>query len=426
MKRLKPTIAATTLAWATCGALPTASADDPATNAPAPQARTSTDRPAAPDVYPRGDVFPLGLYALVPDAMPDTRDGGWTVAQTYSDFTDDWKTAAHEAGYRFIANLPGEDEIPPDDEFIALIQDLAEQDALSWWDYPEERRYWIDEEMQMMRNLARWTREHDPQQRPRFMYLPGHYDAQAISKYIDVLDIIPASVYPVYQEQPHAWARWILEQTDQAIDLAGATRGPDYLNDEKTLAAVIELFRFDGERDMTYAGAYHTFWQSIASGAKGVLVYAHFYRDASPGTTEAWKALQKAALELTSPEGFGAAALFGDVIDGVTIDVESGPKLGPAFLPHQAPRKVRLPSIDVRTVVHGPHLYLFAVNSAEEPVVATIGRLPLGDATATLPFEDYAKLNVEGGAVRVNFEPLGVRLLTVRSAKLNPPEANED
>ncbi len=353
--------------------------------------------------------------------MEAERASGWNLAHTYYQFDTPYVAAADSAGYRVLANLPGEGGALPDEEFIARIRALAGFEAVGWWDFPEERRYWVPEEMGLVENLAAWTREYDPARRPRYMYLPGHYRAGDIAHYVPYLDILPASVYPAYNDQPHAWARWRIEETIAAIEGAGATIGPDYLAGEKTVVAVVELLDNSAGRTQTPEGTYHDFWLSVACGARGVLVSSYAYRNASPALAASWGRLQEAAAQISGPEGVGSAFLFGAEIPIVSSRVIDGPARTPSFESARgAGDVVSYPSVMVAARRYGDDLYVIAVNSAEVAVTAELAGLPISLTEAILPFEERA-VAVDGGRLAMSFAPFGVHVLIMRSAFQDAP-----
>lgn len=193
-------------------------------------------------IYPQGRIFPLALYSIdTAHEMLSVKRYGWNIAHTYG-FTPDFLDLSARSGFFALAPLPGKDKPIPEGDARAIIADLPVRKNLAWWDLPEERRSWYPNEMAIITSYSQWTRKYDPLKRPNYMYIPGHYLPTDIKPYIPYLDIVPASVYTTDSLQPHAWVRWRMEATIEAIKLAGARIGPDYLGGEKTPVAVVELF----------------------------------------------------------------------------------------------------------------------------------------------------------------------------------------
>lgn len=368
------------------------------------------------DPYPVGDAFPLGLYSIDnPEEMKQLTEDGWNLAHTYG-FTPEFLATCAEGGMRALAHLPGSTEPVPESETEELIASLAQSPTIAWWDLPEERRWWREGEMQLVTELCQWTRTYDPHKRPNYMYLPGHYTAEDVAKYVPHLDIVPASVYTTYALMPHAWVRWRMEETIQGIRDAGATIGKDYLNGEKTPIAVLELFYEATEKDqapkvMTPEGAYHDFWQCIVSGARGVLLFSYYHKRDRPEFEENWRAYCRAASQITGPERLGEVILAGVPFDGVSCEIIDGPAQTGTFVPHGTTLDpVSFPSVDLLAKQWQGSLYVVLVNSAESPVTARIQGLPPAASEAQVLFEGQT-IPLEAGGLDISFPPLGVKIL---------------
>lgn len=367
------------------------------------------DLPAARVPFPLGRAFPLGLYAVPGgEEMADARSRGWNLVHRYPDFGADYLDQAAASGVLTFANLPGEDKIPPRDELRALIEDWAARPAVGWWDFPEERRYWRDGEMQLIRDCALQIREEDPLRRPGMMYIPGHYDADGISRYVPFIDVVPASAYGTYAQQPAPWVRWRVEETRRGVAMAGAEEGPDYLGGQKIVVAIVELFPHDQVAEMSPARTRHDIWAAIAGGANGVLVYAWHYRDQHPNLTAASGALDAAAAALTARDGFADALLFGQRVDLGGLTVTEGPATCAPFTPHGKDRDpVELPALALRAHVRGDRIHGLLVNSSQGKVGATLGPLPEGYRTVGA-LEGSRAPTLEGGDLRFEVPALGV------------------
>ena len=201
-------------------------------------------------VYPEGKRFPLVLYSIhTPEEMAEAGEAGWIVGHRYA-FKAEYLELARAAGWLAVAHLRGKMKVEvlpekaetdaeaktgqaanteeaggtanpvkpqerpmTEQEAAAEIAGLASHENLAWWDLPEELRWWRPDEYDLVKNLSAWTRKYDPRQRPNFMYLPGHYGAAGVAKYVEYLDIIGAGTYTEYSHQPRAWVRWRQEQT---------------------------------------------------------------------------------------------------------------------------------------------------------------------------------------------------------------------
>lgn len=366
------------------------------------------------DIYPQGKQFPLGLYSIHSvQEMNATRPSGWNIAHTYQ-FTPSFVQTAKEGKMYALANLPGESEPIPENQAAATIAALAKSEPVVWWNFPEERRYWRAGERALIANYAKWTRKYDPKKRPNYMYIPGHYDTDDVQQYVADLDVIPASIYTTYAGQPHAWVRWRMESTMNAIKVAQAKIGSNYLNGEKIPVAILQLFYEQGKKVITPEGAYHDFWQSIVSGARGILIFSYWHKRDHPNLESVWQMYNKAAKEITGSEQLGAAILFGDRSKKVSFQITSGPNRTNQFSVDQSKELISFPAIDILTLVWNQITYVIAVNSAEQNVAARLTGLPQNAVLATVLFEN-STLAVSNGSLNTSFKPLGVHIFKIAS-----------
>lgn len=365
-----------------------------------------------PSLAPAGTLFPLGLYDITTaEEMSVLARSGWNLAHSFARLPTDvsFLDEARRGGMRVLARLAGSEQPPPEEDAARDILALGAGSEVAYWDLPAQMRYWIAGEFAIVTRYAEWTRRYDPRRRPITMYIPSHYGPGGVAEYVPYLDVIPATVYTRYAEQPHAWARWRVESTLEAIRMAGASIGRDYLAGEKWPIAILQLFHREGELVVTPEGAYHDFWQALVSGARGILIGSYSGRNHHPDLPAVWAALDRAASELTG-EAIDVALLEGEVVTGVTFEILAGPARTPTFRPFDPAVDLDFPAIDLRALRFGDRFHLIAVNSAEETVRARIHGLPLADGRADLPFEDGA-VEVVGGAIELDFAPLGVRIV---------------
>jgi len=372
-------------------------------------------QPEAP--YPQGRAFPLGLYSIGSlEEMSKERPFGWNIAHTYS-MKPEYLGIVKDAGWFALAHLAKASET----DTKAIVEDLAGRGPVAWWDFPEEQRHWRADEYQTVRDLFTWTRQYDPQRHPAFMYNAGHYQAEAIAKYVPYLDIIGAGTYTEYAHMPRAWVRWRTEETIRGITLAGAKIGPDYLNGEKTPIGIPMLFyRAEALDVISPVEAYHDFYSCLAAGARGILVFSYWHKRDADVLQKSYEAYAKAASEVSGPEGLGQALLFGEDVP-LTCEITDGPERTYAFRPTGLKEDVSFPSVNALGKRHQGKLFIVAVNSSERGVKAKITGLPEGVTQLRLPFEkaldkdgkptDQTRVvKVEGGVIEDACGWLGVHV----------------
>lgn len=416
--------------------------------ASATSAQQDTDRP-----YPEGRRFALGLYSIhTVEEMNEAGPAGWNMGHRYR-FAEDYLPVIEEAGWTCLAHLNGQvkepvEQPPPptkpenaeqqaanaeergetgvrhvtrlrsEAELKADIERLAAHDAVAWWDLPEEQRFWRKNEYQIVKDLSAWTRKSDPRKRPNFMYLPGHYRAEAVANYVAYLDIIGTGTYTEYAHQPRAWVRWRTEETIRGIDLAGYKIGPDYLNGQKTPIGIPMLFGSDLSKAglITPVEAYHDFWSCIASGAKGILVFSYWHKRDQPVFETTWQdGYRRAALNLTSGSDLDQAILFGDDVE-LDVAVTKGSPRTSTFRPYGLDEDISLPSVNVLGKRYEGKLFVIAVSSQERPVTAKISGLPAGLTHLEVLFEKRPEeeggntVTVSAGTIEERFPWLTVHI----------------
>ncbi|MEN6304166.1 MAG: hypothetical protein ABFD96_15650 [Armatimonadia bacterium] len=358
--------------------------------------------------YPQGTAFPLGLYSIqTVDEMKQEAGFGWNIAHTYS-MKPTFLEIVKEAGWFTLTHLAKADE----QTTKATITDLVGRGPVAWWDLPEEQRWWRADEYQVVKDLSAWTRKYDPQKRPNYMYIAGHYQAAAIAKYVPYLDIIGAGTYTEYSKMPRQWVRWRIEETIRGIEQGGAKVGKDYLNGEKTPIGIPMLFGKPGEiPTMTPAAAYHDFYSCLASGARGILIFSYWHKRDAPGLQATYEAYAKAAREVSGPEGIGQALLFGEQVP-VQVKVVDGPSEAPPFKPVAVTTDVCLPAVNARAMRHNGKLLVIVVNSVEQAARVRIEGLPAEVTAVRAPFEEGRSVPVTRTGLEDAIGPLGVHIYT--------------
>jgi hypothetical protein len=358
-------------------------------------------------LYPEGSLFPLGLYSFdvaEDEEMKGVARHGWNMAHTYDADQDGLLRRAAKNRVLALGHIDARQER----NARRLIERMAAADSLAWWDLPEEQRYWKEEEFTMVQNLSQSVRKYDPRRRPIFMYLPGHYSAEQVARYVPFLDVIGAGAYTEYMDMPRAWVRYRIELLFAAIEAAGCKPGNNYLKGEKMPLAILMLFSGKNGKLITPQAAYHDFYCSLAAGARGVLVFSYFHRNDHPQLRRTFEMYNKAASEVSGPEGLGQALLWGERVE-LACQVVRGPQSTAAFMANE--KRLTYPSVNARALKWNGDLYIIAVNSSEEsqPVEVLLKGLPRDCRSVRVLFEDRS-LAVESAELKDSFEPLQVHI----------------
>ncbi len=359
--------------------------------------------------YPVGNTFVLGLYAINND-FTKAAAAGWNVCHTYSappttpSYINTCKSAGMMTMGRLSKSTSGSNSVPKSESTIAdEIASMGGTNSIAFWDLPEEQRYWIPSEMNIVTQYSAWTRKYDPKKLPNYMYIPGHYGADDIAKYVKYLDIVPASAYAGYMGRPNTYVRWSIERTFKGIADAGYRVGKNYQGGEKTVMAILEIFPA-GDSRMSPTQSRHDFWLSVASDVKGILVYAYHYRNSSVNLGNCMAALSDAA------DKFKGAHLDRVMIEGTTntsvnFTITSGPERTAKLTPPDGSGALDYPSLKVLAKTWNGSTYIIAVNSNTSPVTANITGLPSG-SSATALFENR-NVPVNSGTITDTFIGLG-------------------
>ena len=338
--------------------------------------------------YPQGNAFPLGLYSLdAREEMPEVTPFGWNFGHTYH-FDATYLDAALANGLYALARLPRVEDDVTWDTIRERIAEYAAYDNVVWWDFPEELRYWYEDEHEMLVRMSELTRELDPMQRPNYMYMPTHITAARVAMDAPWLDIIGCGGYTEYHHMPRPWMRYAIEREIEGIARAGFEVGQDYLVGQKTPIAVLQLFyQPENVSIISPIDARHDFWASIAAGARGVMIFSYWHKRDGGVLQATWEAYREAAAQLSGDEQLGQVFLFGEPAEDVEFAILDGPPMSAPFQPYGYDHEVRYPSLNVRALTWQGSLYVLAVSSAERGVTARLFGLPEGATEAVALFE---------------------------------------
>jgi hypothetical protein len=94
-------------------------------------------------IYPRGCIFPLGLYSVPESDFEAVKKAGFNLVHIYSSTMNDeaavtYLQAAQDIGIKVRMNMP-ETQLNADESFWKdYIKKSAAYDSLAWWYLPEE------------------------------------------------------------------------------------------------------------------------------------------------------------------------------------------------------------------------------------------------------------------------------------------------
>ena len=387
----------------------------------------------ADKVYPKGRIFPIMTYsAKNPEQFK--KDGFTVIGPVYGKVDRD--QAYSKANMPIIYSLYAEqDGVKADKAFFRpkqhntekikinnkkLAQSIREIVSKAIKKYPniayfyltpEELRWWKKNEYDFIKVVTDAAHAADPEKRPVWMYLPGHYGQDSIAKYSDRMDVIGKGCYTNYasRKNQRAWVRYSVDIMKNAAAQGG---------EADMVLAVLEMFRPVDKAELHRIPdwARHDFYASLITGAKGLAIFSLSNRK---GFTPAYKlyypSYSKAAKEITGKNGLGEIFLFGEHRQDLKWTVTSGDATTPLTFrgdpkKNRPDRIVQYPSVGLANIAHARGRYLFMVNSAEKPLAGVVSGVPAN--TVVKDAVTGEKITVAGkDGIKLEFKSLEVKLL---------------
>lgn len=294
----------------------------------------------------------------------------------------------------------------------AQIAPVVDSDTIAWWDVsPEELRWWRAAEMQYLEIMTRTIREMDPKQRPIYMYEPNHFGVDSLVKTIACLDASSKGVYANYASHMLSrgpFIRWSIEQEIEAIRASGR---------EHAIPIVVpEMFQQPPEEYASFPSTWarHDTWLGLVCGGRAVIVFSMRHRNGFSTHNDYYEGFASVAREINGELKLGDVLLFGEQREDLAITITSGPAqlvFEDRWRENAVPTEY--PPVAWRSMQYGHDRYLFAVNSAYEPVEALLEGLPQGSVTIEDLTSDKATI-VTAGSLALSFKPLEVKLHRIR------------
>lgn len=377
-------------------------------------------------LYPKGKNFPMILYAVAETELQNAKNLGWNTSHIYRlppQTPLAYINASKASGLLTQATVPynhagdrntSESTAVDSTTYANYIVQSNTTQNVSWWDMPEELRYWKAGEYNMLKTYSRWAKNIDPEKKPVYMYIPGHYKKEDIMPYVRYLDVIPASCYVEYMNMPRTYVRYQIENIYKAMDQLKEVEGKDYLNGKKTVIAILEMYKYDDNRPVTAEGIHHDFWSALASGAKGIACYSHAYRKYFP---EAWNQLCLDVSNFMGDKNLGQVILYGQVDTNVSFTITQGDQTAAPMVIAGQPNTI-YPSLNIRAfnVIDAEGnccKYIIAVNSSSSQITATIKRVLNVNGKVKVLFESRDDIKITNGEFTDTFEKFGVHVYKI-------------
>ena len=382
----------------------------------------------ADKVYPKGRIFPIMTYSGRNPAQYK-KDGFTVIGPIYGKVDRDKVYSNTELPIIYSIRATQDGKVADKDfirrsgikmDYKKLAQSVREdvKEAIKKYPHiayfyltPEELRWWKKNEYDFIKVVTDAAHEADPEKRPVWMYLPGHYGQNSIAKYSDRMDVIGKGCYTNYasRKNQRAWVRYSVDIMKNA-----AAQG----NEADMVLAVLEMFRKvdNAELHRIPDWARHDFYAALITGAKGLAIFSLSNRK---GFTASYKlyypTYSKAAKEITGENGLGEIFLFGEHRNDLKWTVTSGDAATPLTFrgdpkKNRPDRVVQYPAVGFANIAHARGRYLFMVNSSEKPLAGVITGAP--ENTVVKDAVTGEKITVAGkDGIKLEFKPLEVKLL---------------
>jgi hypothetical protein len=354
------------------------------------------------EIYPRGNVFPLGLYAVIQKSdMEVAKNAGFNLVHIYdSGMTVNsaraYLQAAQEVGIKVKMNMPSTHYYDNNDDFwIDYVKACAEYSSLAWWYIPEETY-----DHSATSRLVNIIKTYDPKNRPASTYSARYSE---LKNFMDVIDVMEGGIYYPYDKEPRVAIKvWIDETVENA--------------DEGDIAVnVPQLFGFGGgcpeAKDVR-----HDAYLGLVAGAKGLDWYAYYYVD-HDGCYETWNEVKQIVYEMggqsqekgVNPDPLGPVILSPDIHQTINMEILSGPAQvqGPSW-----GKQKYYSSVNWLQKEYNDATYLIAVNSAESAVEVRFSDIPRGVSEVNVLFEGR-EIEVNDGSFTDSFNKIDVHVYKI-------------
>ena len=386
----------------------------------------------ADKLYPQGQKFPFSGYS--PNSVKGFKGLGFTAAgPTYGKGKDKLALKAQAEGIANIwqlaavydgVTLNSKDQLAKaakaagkngiDWKKMDACVQKAVKDAIksgnnniAWWALAvEEVRWWNKNELKYLEVAYNAVKKADPEKRPMFVYMPGHYGSEGMRKYMPFMDLLAQGYYPNFGDRA-GYRLWCENVQKTVKGFPG-----------RFMVAVTEMYRDPKEEsDFNLIPAFvrHDVWMSIIHGFKGVVVFSFANRRNFDTHGEYFFAYTEVAKELNRAEnGLGKVVLFGQDKSDIKIKVTKGPQTVTVTRKGKKPAgelKFTYPTVKWRDVIHNTGRYCFAASSSKEPVKAVLSGLPKQPVTVINAADGKVLGKTADGTFKLDFGPYGVQLL---------------
>jgi len=335
------------------------------------------------ELYPRGNIFCFTFYSTsLNDSSYALERGATAIGPFYGNqqsIVNMSKTLNAKCVYKVhppcMKNINLDKDALPDDETLVkeikeIVEPLIDNTLIAMWDVvPEELRHWRKKEMHYLELITRTIRELDVEKRPIYMYEPCHRKAEDLKKSVIYQDVCAKGMYVegCNFRTNRIWARWSMEQELKAIAEAKPSATPWITlwmardTEEENKGLINNWCRHDAYMGLIMGGKGISIW----SGYRNRKGFEHDFQAYFDGYLSV-------AQDLNGKLNLAPVFLYGENYKNVIMKITEGPSL----LKLDYNGNHEYPPVTYTAKVYNKQVYLFMVNSAQEPVTAIFQNLP--------------------------------------------------
>lgn len=321
--------------------------------------------------YEGDDFYPIGIYGVPKEELPDVLEAGFNIAQNYNsepEFLRAFITKAESIGIKVMIS-------PPDSEEALL--EFKESPALFVWYLADEPEIRSISPKGLLQNKER-LKKIDPAH-PVAMVIVR---AWASVDYALATDILMSDQYPV----PHAPLTWLSDSMEEMRLASGGN---------KPIWSVIQAFMSEEEgwpREPTYSELRALTFLSIVHGAEGIFFFtykggSYYIRDSA----DTWNNLKKVVSQLNEIKQWLPLRPNTETTNLIITSPFQSDANG-------------LPAIHYAISKKKDQILLIAVNVIDRPVSAKLVGLSASSYPLEVLFENR-RVAVVDGILRDSFQP---------------------
>ncbi len=294
----------------------------------------------------------------------------------------------------------------------AINDPLLNSRIVAWYLGPEELRYWVPREKELLQRIYETVKKLDPLQRPAWMYNPQNSGVGNLVQMGPWVDALSMGIYPHISNNDHG--RIQVRHALTQMTTANALLGFSVLGFTKRVLPVLEMFEneefpyndVDAARIPEFVR--HDAYAAFANGANGILIFSMGFRQGFSNYStyyDSWVLVAQQIINLGLREVFQHGQIQNSAIATVTSgENEIDFKLFDFDETY--------PSLSIRDWTLDGITYILVVNSSEGEV-----SFQLDNITPKVYRDVFTEELHNGtrGVLRLSLPPLGVIILKTQS-----------